>query len=168
MDFNRIQDGIKKQPDYIIVFKKDGVIQKLEEARKASKDWDDMPIVVIDVEKCLESERKKVEDMLGSYKWEWDKLKAKEIRQKVRNNRVTSSEFCNDLQNELNELYYEDEVISIIDSEKENLVDVRIEDLEQNYKEISADERKKEVSKIKNIRNKIREVMKLEPEEPSL
>lgn len=68
MDFNRIQDGIKKQPDYIIVFKKDGVIQELEKARKASKDWDDMPIVVIDVEKCLESERKKVEEMLESYK----------------------------------------------------------------------------------------------------
>lgn len=59
-------------------------------------------------------------------------------------------------------------MISKNDSEKENLVDVRIEDLEQNYKEISADERKKEVSKIKNIRNKIREVMKSEPEEPSL
>lgn len=167
MDFNRIQDGIKKQPDYIIVFKKDGVIQELEKARKASKDWNDMPIVVIDVEKCLESERKKVEEMLESYKG-GDKSKAKEIRQKVRNNRVTFGKFCNDLPNELDELHYEDKVISKNDLEKENLVDVRIEDLEQNYKEISADERKKEVSKIKNIRNKIREVMKSEPEEPSL
>lgn len=159
MDFNRIQNGKKKQPDYIIVFKNDGAIPQLEEAKKASKDWGDMPIVVIDLEKCLESERKKVEDMLVNYKG--DKLMVKEIKQKVRNNRVTFTDFCNDLQNKINVLDYQDE-------EKENPVDIKIEDLEQNYKEISEDEREKEVSKIKNIRNKIRKVIKSEPEELSL
>ena len=54
MDFKRIQDGVKKSPDYILVFKRDGVIDNIEEAKKASSDWDNLPIVVIDVNKVLD------------------------------------------------------------------------------------------------------------------
>ena len=48
MDFRRIQGGEKKQPSYIVVFKQNGIIDKLENAKKASKDWGGLPIVVID------------------------------------------------------------------------------------------------------------------------
>ena len=35
MDFRRIQNGEKKNPDYIIVYRENGEISNLEEAKKS-------------------------------------------------------------------------------------------------------------------------------------
>lgn len=35
MDFYRIQNGERKQPDYIIVFRENGEVKNMEEAKKA-------------------------------------------------------------------------------------------------------------------------------------
>jgi len=62
MDFRRIQGGKKKQPDYIVVFKKYGEIYKMKVAQLASKQFGEatgkpLPIVIIDEDRCLETEK---------------------------------------------------------------------------------------------------------------
>lgn len=64
IDYLRIQNNKKKQPDYLIFFRRDGKYKMTEDekiiwenTKKASKDFDDLPIVVIDIEECLEAER---------------------------------------------------------------------------------------------------------------
>ena len=94
MDFRRIQGGEKKQPSYIVVFKQNGIIDKLENAKKASKDWGGLPIVVIDRDECLESERNKVKQMEAEYREFPSPELARAIYYKIRNNRETASNFC--------------------------------------------------------------------------
>ena len=53
IDFRRIQNGKKKQPDYIVALKKNGRIDNLDKILKAAKDWDNrLPIVIVDVDEC--------------------------------------------------------------------------------------------------------------------
>lgn len=104
LDFSRQQNGEKKQPDYILVFKKDGQILNLDEAKKAQLDWDGkLPIVVVDVDRCLETEKAKVEKLKRQYEETPTEQLAKQIRQKVRNNRVTYSKFCPEIEDFLKE-----------------------------------------------------------------
>ena len=97
MDFKRIQGSEKKQPDYILVFRKDNVISNLDEAKKASKQWGDLPIVVVDVDKCLKSERSKVDTMINEYANTQSLPLMKQIIQKIANNKVTNPNFANDI-----------------------------------------------------------------------
>lgn len=61
MDFRRIQGNTKKQPDYIVAFKQDGKIDNIDKILQAIDDWEGtLPIVIVDVDKCLESERGKI------------------------------------------------------------------------------------------------------------
>lgn len=91
--YRRIQKGEKKQPDYIIVFRRDGIIKNMENAKKASKDFGNLPIVIIDVDKCLESEKIKVEQMYKEYNKTFNHDLLEQIKQKIRNNRETASNF---------------------------------------------------------------------------
>lgn len=64
MDFRRIQGGEKKQPDYIVAFKQNGKIDNIDKILQGVNDWEGkLPIVIVDIDKCLESERGK---LLGS------------------------------------------------------------------------------------------------------
>lgn len=104
LDFARQQNGEKKQPDYILVFKKNGQISNLDEAKKAQLDWGGkLPIVVVDVDRCLETEKARVEEMKQKYKENPTEELAKQIYQKVRNNRVTYSKFCPEIEDFLNQ-----------------------------------------------------------------
>jgi|GEM_PF-1548547 len=94
MCFRRIQGVEKKQPSYIVVFKQNGIIGNLENAEKASKDWGGLPIVVIDRDECLESERNKVKQMQAEYREFPSPELARAIYYKIRNNRVTARNFC--------------------------------------------------------------------------
>ena len=153
MDFRRMQGGEKKQPDYIVVFKRNGKIDNMNEARKAAKQWEkELPIVVIDVDKCLKSERAKVDKMLSQYRKNPNPQLAKIIKQKVRNNRVTDTTFCEDINSELEELRV-DEIdkenpTTYEESEKKDKKEkkqtkgiVDEEQLAQVYEEVSAHER---------------------------
>lgn len=167
MDFYRIQDGKRKQPDYIIVFRENGKVEYMEEAKKAQEQWGGLPIVIIDRDKCLEAEKQKVEEMIEGYE-EGDKSLAGQIYQKVRNNRVTRGSFCSDIDIEK---YKEEAEKQIHEEEKEKRGQkqtqnekmkekpVDIEDLEENYDKVTPQERKDEVSKIKRIKAKIQEII---------
>ena len=165
MDFRRIQAGVKVQPDYIVVFRKDGQIENIEEAQKASEQWDDMPIVVVDVDECLRSEREKiiggrdVEGLLPQYRKNATPELAREIIQKVRNNRETDSRFCLDIEDELEQIrgklgIQETEIQG--KKESEELVDEH--QLAENYESVSAKERKEVRTKISRIYRKIKEI----------
>lgn len=52
LNYRRIQDGKKKQPSYIVVFKRNNKYLNMENAQKASQDWGGLPIVVIDEDEC--------------------------------------------------------------------------------------------------------------------
>ena len=168
MDFYRIQDGKKKQPDYIIVFRQDGEIKFLDEAKKAQEQWGGLPIVVIDKDKCIESERQKVLEMKKHYD-EGDKSYAKQLYQKVKNNRNTKHSFCSGIDIEM--LKEEFEVKKEVEQEtnsnsqirdQDNNTDERqigIKDLEENYDQTTPQERKNEMSKIRRINAKIQEIV---------
>lgn len=179
MDFARIQDGKKKQPDYIIVFREDGKIQHMEEAEKAQEQWCGLPIVVVDKDKCLEAEKQKVENMMERYN-NGEKHLAGEIWQKVRNNRVTAEtmnkEFCEEvnmeklkkeaeLQKQQEEEQKENESEQYKETKENNKQikrtkgEVEIDDLEQNYDKTTPQERKQEVSKIRRINIQIQQVV---------
>lgn len=89
MDFRRIQGGKKKQPDYLVAFREHGEIQNLEKVLKAQEDWstDDkkFPIVIVDVDKCLEEEKKKIGIMVEKFLKTKDEKLAMEIITKYYN-----------------------------------------------------------------------------------
>ena len=159
MDYARFQNGRKKQPDYIIVFKERGQVQNLEEAKKASKDWGGMPIVVIDKDKCLETERSKLDNLLEKYR-EGDKSLASEIYYKIRNNRVTRGDFAKEINIDefKREMEEEENNREKIKSKRDN--EVTKEDMKINSERVSAEERKQEMSKIEQLYLQIHSITK--------
>ena len=139
LDFKRFQDGKRQQPDYIIFFKK-GNNQINKECRQASKDFGDLPIVVVDIDKCLEQEKKKVIELQRTYDETGDIDYLKQIYQKIKNNRNTTSiwnrkePFCQEI--DLEEL--EQKIKQQEQSERKN---VTKNDLVKNDGMVSTSER---------------------------
>lgn len=111
MDFKRIQNGQKKQPDYILVFRKNGLISNLEEAKKASMQWDNLPIVVIDIDLCLKSEYNKLIELINQF-YQLPTLEIyNQIKTKILNNRITEPTFAENINlNELKEMINSDSI----------------------------------------------------------
>lgn len=147
MDFRRIQGGKKKQPDYIVVFRKNGKIDNIEKAIKASKDFSGLPIVVIDVEECLASEREKVKGLLEQYRKTGDSKIKEAIEEKLRNNRVTDNSFCSDMGI--------DEFLRDAPKKDE---EVSMEDLEELYEEVTSRERQEESTRLRSVYAKIMKI----------
>lgn len=171
MDFRRIQGGVKKQPDYIVVFRRFGQIKNLEEAQRASEQWGGMPIVVVDIDECLRNEREKilggedVEGLLPQYRKNPTPELAREIIQKVRNNRETDSDFCSDIEDELEQIRAKVDVQETeqkeaqIQIEKEPEVELVDEhQLAENHEIVSAKEREDGKAKISRIYRKIKDI----------
>lgn len=147
MDFRRIQNGKKKQPDYIVVFREGGKIENMEKAQKASEEFNGLPIVIIDVDKCLESEKQKVEKLYREYSKNKDQKVRQKLYQKIRNNRITCSSFCEDIYEELYD-------------EKRLNKKVNENDLETIYQEIDATDRQKENGKMQKLYKEIKMTLK--------
>ena len=96
LDFYRFQNEKRKQPDYIVCFREYGIIPNLEESKKASKDFGGLPIVVVDIDKCLRNERYKVLELIQKYGEEPNDKLLKKIYKTIRNNRVTRPDFCSE------------------------------------------------------------------------
>ena len=159
MDFRRVQGGVKKQPDYIVVFRKNGEILNMDKAQKASRDFGGLPIVVIDEDECLKSERAKAKELFEEYKKTGDPQVKAKLQEKLRNNRVTDSEFCRDTDM--------DAVLESSDdkektAQEETKQEVTMEDLDEIYGEVSDKERQEEVGKIRVIYEKIRNIKERE------
>ena len=141
MDFKRIQGGEKKQPSYIVVFKQNGIIDNLKNAENASKDWGGLPIVVIDKDECLESERNKVKHMEAEYIGNPSPELARAIYYKIRNNRVTDSCFCTETD---------------ISRYKFNEQAVSKRELAENSNEVSGEDRRDCMAKIRTAIEKVK------------
>ena len=171
MDFRRIQGGEKKQPDYIVTFKRKGKIDNLDKIVQASEDWEGkLPVVIVDVDRCLESEKDKVKEKIQEFNETRDVVTAKEIIQKVRNNQQTDEKFCSHLSKKIEILKQrieemetkeksavKDEKNQIKQDDKDNEYKVSKNDLKENYEKTDAKERKETVSAIKNLYNKLKE-----------
>ena len=96
LDFYRFQNGERKQPDYIVCFREYGKINYLEKAKKASKDFGGLPIVMVDIDKCLENERQRVLKLKQEYDEKPNEELLKKIYKTIRNNRVTRPDFCSE------------------------------------------------------------------------
>lgn len=160
IDFRRIQDGKKMQPNYIVVFKENGKMLNFEEAKNASKQWGDMPIVIVDKDECIKSEKQKVKDMIAEYKKNPSTELKKQINQKIRNNKVTDENFEIELKRERTEDKNEKKVELVKNDKK--VEKIGLEDLEKNYNSVSPKDRSKEVGKIKNIYTKMQEIAQKE------
>lgn len=154
LNFRRIQGEDKKQPDYILVFKESGELLKMEEAKKAQKDWKGLPIVIVDVDKCLESEYQKVKNLIEEYKKNNNPEVAKKLFQKVRNNRQTRESFAIGLEEDLEEIKKKvesEQKRNIWISESDGIRDVRIEDFAINLEEVNEAERRKVIEEINRL-----------------
>lgn len=147
MDFRRIQNGKKKQPDYIVVFREGEKIENMEKAQKASEEFNGLPIVIIDVDKCLESEKQKVEELYREYSKNKDQKVRQKLYQKIKNNRITCSSFCEDIYEEL----YDEQRLNKKVNEK---------DLETIYQEIDATDRQEENGKMQKLYKEIKMTLK--------
>lgn len=162
MDFRRIQGGVKKQPEYIVVFRRNGQIDNIEEAQKASEQWDGMPIVVVDIDECLRNEREKIiggddfEGLLPQYRKNPTPELAREIIQKVRNNRETDPSFCLDIEDELEQIRAKVDIQEKEQKEAEEFVDEH--QLIENHESVSAKEREDGRTKISRIYRKIKDI----------
>lgn len=131
------------------MFRKDGKIPNIDKAKKASKDFEGLPIVVIDVDECLASERKKAEEMFEEYKKMSNPQVGIKLLEKLRNNRVTDYDFCRDTD-------MDKTLQSLKDQKSRKEADVSMEDLEEIYGEVSGKERQEETGKIKMVYERIR------------
>lgn len=93
MDYRRMQNGKKKLPDYIVVFRANGEIPNMETAQKASKQFEEatgkaLPIVIVDEDKCRKTERDIVNEMIQQCTSNRSVKLAESILQKIKNNGV--------------------------------------------------------------------------------
>lgn len=164
VDYRRIQGGEKKQPDYIVAFKIQGEIENIDEIKKAYSDWEGkLPIVIVDVDECLKQEAIKVAGMMKRLQTleneEEIKILSQQIEQKMHNNQVTVD------MNIPEGKSFKDMVEEVIKSEEYNIDSketdntVKEQDLQENFENVSAQERDSAMSQIKNrflnIKNKI-------------
>ena len=67
LDIKRRVNGNRIQPDYLVVFKNGEKYENLTQSIKASKEWGGLPIVVIDIDKCLEKQLEELNQISEIY-----------------------------------------------------------------------------------------------------
>ena len=161
MDFRRIQNGEKKQPDYIVVFRKNGQIPNMEKAKIASEQFKEqtgkaLPIVIVDEDKCMQTEERLMNNMIEEFEKNPTKEQAKMILQKVRNNRVANEGFADNI--DLSEI----EKVSEKSKEKST---VTMEECKQCYDEIEPEERSRYVTTFKMLYQEINQIKEKEEQQ---
>ncbi len=112
MVYNRIQNGAKKQPDYIVAFKRDGTIKNIEKIKMAVEQYRargiEIPVVIVDESKCIECEKSKIKEMIKSFEANPNPKLFTQIQQKVKNNSVANQlefeEFASYIYNQYEEM----------------------------------------------------------------
>lgn len=116
INYKYFLNGERQQPSYIVVFKINGEIKNWNDAIKAQKDWKGkLPIVIVDVNKCIEAEKQKVEQMKKEYEKSKSPMLARQIYHKIRNNQHTIKSYKGRLQ----ESFFEDELEQYLVSDEE-------------------------------------------------
>lgn len=166
LNFTRQQNGTKKQPDYIVVFRQDGELKGMSAAKRAQADWEgELPIVIVDINKCLSEQKRQVEEMKQEYEQTHSPVLAREIYHKIRNNLNTieanaiKEHFFD--KEELAEFQVSDEEIEqyLKEHPEENVKEknpVSEEELSSIYDGVSAKERQDMGSKLRQMYQRIK------------
>ena len=109
MNFTRKQNGKIKQPDYIILFRSDGKYINEEASRKASADFGNIPILIIDVDKHLSKQEEKFKLLSNKYMETRDENLLKEMY-RISNNCYKT---CKNWK-KTNHFFYSDEIQKFI------------------------------------------------------
>lgn len=150
LNYKRFNNGERQQPSYIVVFRINGEIDKtiLAEAKKAQKQWNnELPIVVIDVNKCIEAERQKVEEMKKEYAQTKSPILAREIYNKIKNNQATIAHH----KGKIKTTFFEEEMQQYIVSDEE------IEKYNQEHQQEKVHKTKSKIDIIYNELTSIKE-----------
>lgn len=157
MDIRRFQNGQGKQPDYIIIFKKDGKINNMEESKKASEQFKQhtgkaLPVLFIDEERCLETEKYLLEQMIENYRNNPSSEQAKLILQKINNNRKTNGQFAEDIDLEEFERVKKDEKNKA----------VTLQDVKECFDEVKPEERAKFIRNFRQLYRQMSNIIERE------
>ena len=155
MVYNRVQNDERKQPDYIVIFKqKNRTEGNINSALKAVEDFKaqgiDLPIVIVDIEKCKEAEKERLNSMINEYKYTKDEHLKEEINNKIRRNRVTNNQEFSSYYQKLDEA----------EKHKVNIIDFN--EYKNAYMNTTAEERKQETEAIININKEIQKTSEME------
>ena len=145
IDYKYFSNGERQQPSYIVVFKINGEIENWNDAIKAQNDWKGkLPIVIVDVNKCIEAEKQKVEQMKKEYEKSKSPMLARQIYHKIRNNQHTIKSYKGRLQ----ESFFEGELEQYLVSDEE--IEKYMEDNNEKQMNISPtmDRPKTKIEKI--------------------
>ena len=154
MLFKKEQNGKRIQPSYVVVFKENGTIKNIEMAKNAASSFNPkLPIIVVDKEKCAESEKNKIENMLSEYEKTQDIELAKKINQKVKNNTIGNS--CFNLDKETREKVKT--IIEESDISKEDSV-ITESEYKECYENVNIQDKQKAFSKITQIYRALQEI----------
>ena len=169
MVFSRYnQDGTRKQPDYVVFIKNtkaiglEANIQKeiWENSKKAASEFG-IPIVIVDREKCIESEKSKISEMIGEYAKNPNEDLMQSIMQKFSNNRNGMHEDFSDSTweklwrdkgfEEIPELLSREQIIkNNIQKQKNNSrKTITMQEIEENYEEISQEEKEQGMTELR-------------------
>ena len=162
MCFRRTQDGEKKQPDYIVIFRENNQIPNMQKAQKASKQFEEangvaLPIIIVDKDLCLETERRELDEMIFDFEKQPSSEKRKQILQKIANNRKTKREFAGDIDKDE---YMKDKEMEQHNDGKE--WKITEEDCKTFYDETTAEDRNKFINKFKQLYYKIQKEQEVE------
>jgi len=157
MVFKRTQNGERKQPDYIVVFQQGGVINNIEKAQKAAKDFEPpLSIVVVDKDECAKSEQGKLEMLLAEYTESREPEMLAMIRQKIKNNKVGNKVFLSnnpDLSKRLEEFEEGDieQANGSQSKEKDSLKHVTEDEYATTYSQVEPEKIQKAAQRLRNI-----------------
>lgn len=153
IDYKYFLDGKRQQPSYIVVFRINSELTNWKKAINAQQDWKGkLPIVIVDVNKCIESEKQKVEEMKKEYEKTKSPILARQIYNKIRNNQHTIKSYKGKLQ----ESFFEGELEQYLISDDE--IKKYMEENEEYYGDISPTIDKPK-SKIEIIYDKINTII---------
>ena len=153
IDYKYFSDGKRQQPSYIVVFRINGELTNWKKAINAQHDWKGkLPIVIVDVNKCIESEKQKVEEMKKKYEKTKSPVLARQIYIKIRNNQHTIKSYKGKLQ----ESFFEGELEQYLISDDE--IKKYMEENKEYYGDISPTIDKPK-SKIEIIYDKINTII---------
>lgn len=146
MVWARHRNGIRKQPDYIVVFQENGKIPNMKQARIAARHWKEagrkMPIIVVDKDKCLANNKKEIEQEINLCK---SLEELNRIKQRIANNKKWSRQSFEEFDEKIAELEekYASNKNGKGNEEKKKIREWR-ESLEKAYQETTSIQRKKQ------------------------
>lgn len=76
--------------------------RKWNETKKASRDFGELPIVIVDIEECLNIQRQEVNKLMAEYSRQPTVENASELYYKIRNNRITTTQWGGEFFPEVN------------------------------------------------------------------